>query len=213
MSFNVTSSGNASRADRIRAIGYDYRAQEKEWAEACNLCGSERWTILVHRDRYGYPAQTAACDRCGLTFLNPRNTAEGYSRFYETVYRPLVSAYHNRRIDAVTVKEEQEVYAAEMARFLSPFLAGRQGATFLDVGGSTGVVSVHFAREFGVVPTVLDPAPEEIREAEALGVETVTSLVEDWDPGRKRFDIVGMFQTVDHLLDASATLRKTILLE
>ena len=174
MSTSKTTGGGPSRADRIRNLGYDYETREKEWADACNLCGSERWTILVHRDRYGYPAQTVACDRCGLTFLNPRNTAEGYSRFYEAVYRPLVSAYHNRLIDAVTVKEEQEVYAAEMARFLSPVMADRQGAAFLDVGGSTGVVSVRFAREFGVVPTVLDPAPEEIREAEALGVATVT---------------------------------------
>jgi ethanolamine utilization protein EutA (predicted chaperonin) len=43
----------------------------------------------------------------------------------------------------------------------------------LDVGGSTGVVSGHLAESFGVLPTVLDPSGDELREATALGLETI----------------------------------------
>lgn len=197
-----------TRQERINALDYDYENQERERAPSCNLCGAEYRTVLVHRDRYGFPAPTAACSRCGLAFLDPRMTAGAYSRFYEKIYRPLVSAYHGRRIDAVTVKEEQRTYSVEMARVSSPFLDGRRGGSFLDVGGSTGVVALHFAREFGLRPTVLDPAPDEIEEASASGLETITSFIEDWDPGRRRFDVIGMFQTIDHLLDAAASLRK-----
>ena len=197
-----------SRAERIAALGWDYGAEPLEPVAACNLCGADRWTVLTHRDRYGYPATATACGRCSLTVLNPRMGAAGYGRFYDGVYRPLVSAYHGRLIDARTIQAEQREYAAQMERFLAPFLSGRRGARLLDVGGSTGVVAAHLCRAFGLRATVLDPAPAEIEEAAALGIETVTAFVEEWDPEGARFEVVGMFQTIDHLLDVSATLAK-----
>jgi 2-polyprenyl-3-methyl-5-hydroxy-6-metoxy-1,4-benzoquinol methylase len=197
-----------TRAKRIAALGYDYAAQDQERLAQCNLCGSEVWTVLAHKDRYGFPATTTACNRCGLTLLNPRMGGADYGRFYESVYRPLVSAYYGRRIDAVSVQAEQQAYSEELSGVVDEFLGTRSGASLLDVGGSTGVVSAHLARAFGLKPTVLDPAPDEIHEAEALGIETITSLVEDWDPGGKHYDIVGMFQTIDHLLDVAGTLKK-----
>ena len=57
--------------ERIASLQYDYAAQPKEAVTACNLCGSDVFTVLTHRDRYGYPAQAHACSRCGLVFLNP----------------------------------------------------------------------------------------------------------------------------------------------
>lgn len=196
------------RAERIAALGYDYSSREREPITACNLCGSDLWTILTHHDRYGFPAQATACGRCGLTVLNPRMTPASYSHFYESVYRPLVSAYYGRRLNAQTVQKEQKIYAVEMDRFLAPFLERRYGEAFLDVGGSTGIVAAHLGRRFGVKATVLDPAPAEIKEARELGVQTITSFIEDWKPGGGRFPIVGMFQTIDHLLDVAATLKK-----
>lgn len=196
----------ASRQQRIDTLQYAFEDKPKVDHPACNLCGETAHTILTHSDRYGFPACTVACHRCGLARMNPRMTDEAYGEFYESVYRPLVSAYHGRRIDAESVQEEQRVYADEMIRFLSPFLNSRRDQSFLDVGGSTGVVSVAFAERFGLRPTVLDPAPDEIREADRLGIETVTALLENWNPGGRRFDVVGMFQTIDHLLDVRLSL-------
>ncbi|MGE0316189.1 MAG: class I SAM-dependent methyltransferase [Lautropia sp.] len=141
-------------------------------------------------------------------FLNPVMTAEAYGRFYQHVYRPLVSAYHGRTIDAVTMQPEQRAYARERAEFLRPHLAGAPGRTLLDIGGSTGVVAHELAREFGLEATIIDPAPLEVAEARALGLETVTGLVEEHDFGSRRFDVVLVCQTVDHLLDIGTTLRR-----
>ncbi len=195
-------------ADRIRQTGYNYAIQDKVWVDKCNLCGVDDWVVIAHRDRYGFAAQTVACSRCGLTMLNPRMTSSAYSDFYAKWYRPLVSAYYGRHIDAVTVQREQRDYSVEMERFLRPYFESRYGESFLDVGGSTGVVAVHLAKCFGIHPTVIDPASDEIEEAEKMGVETITALMEEWDPGDRRYDIIGMFQTVDHLLDVRATLQK-----
>lgn len=198
----------ADRAERITKLAFDYDAQPKEWVAACNLCGSARWTAISRNDRYGFPAVAQACSRCALTILNPRMTAVAYARFYGDVYRPLVSAYHGRRIDAETIQGEQREYADTMADFIAPFLgtSGR-GSTLLDVGGSTGVVAARLSRQFGLDATVLDPAPAETAVAERLGIRTVTALLEEWTPDRA-YDLIGMFQTIDHLLDVQGALRK-----
>ena len=197
----------ANRRGRIASLGYDYESQPKEAVTRCNLCGGSRFVVLTHRDRYGFPAEAHACERCGLVFLNPRLTAEAYSRFYQSVYRPLVSAFHGRLIDARTIQDEQGVYAAERIEFLRPFISPGL-KTILDVGGSTGVVAAQLAREFGLTGTVIDPAPLEVAEARRLGLEAITGLVEQHDFGGRAFDVVIVCQTVDHLLDVGGTLAR-----
>lgn len=198
----------AERRERIQALGYDYAAQPREWVDACNLCGGSAFVVLTHRDRYGYPAEAHACSGCGLTFINPRMTAASYGRFYDGIYRPLVSAFHGRLIDARTIQAEQREYAEQRAAFVKPFLEGAGLKTLLDIGGSTGVVAHHFTREFGLRGTLIDPAPLEVEEARRLGLDTVTGLVEEHDFGAQKFDLVLICQTVDHLLDVGSVLRR-----
>jgi SAM-dependent methyltransferase len=196
----------ADRSSRIAALGFDYAAQPKRRVEGCNLCGSGDLIVLTHRDRYGYPADAAGCRQCGLVFINPVMTPEAYGEFYAGTYRPLVSAYHGRLIDARTIQDEQRVYAHERARILEPLVAGRGLTTLLDIGGSTGVVARVFADRFGLQATVVDPAPAETAEARALGLEIVEGLVEQVDFAGRRFGLVALCQTVDHLLDVAGTL-------
>jgi ubiquinone/menaquinone biosynthesis C-methylase UbiE len=198
----------ADRRQRIQDLGYDYAAQPCDLVMTCNLCGGNVLVTITQRDRYGYPAHASACARCGLVFLNPRMTAAGYGRFYDGVYRPLVSAFHGRLIDARTIQAEQRDYAADRAEFARPFLSRAGLSTMLDIGGSTGVVAACFAQAFGLTGTLIDPAPLEVEEARALGLETMTGLVEEFDFGGRQFDLVLICQTVDHLLDVAGTLKR-----
>ena len=198
-------SATEERAARIASVGYDYAARKVEPVEACNLCGSTDFVEAAHRDRYGYPARFLICRRCGLGFLSPRLTPAEYVAFYERVYRPLVSAFHGRRIDAETVQAEQREYAAELVEFLRTTLP-RPPASVLDVGGSTGIVASAVCAAFGAEGTVLDPAPDELAVAAAAGLETVAGFAEDFDPGERRWELVLLCQTIDHLLDVRATL-------
>lgn len=196
-----------ARRQRIAALGFDYLGQPRRVVETCNLCGAGAFTVLTHRDRYGYPAQAHGCRRCGLVFLNPVMTAEAYRYFYTAVYRLLVSAYHGRLISAKTIQAEQRQYAVERAELLAPYLSGGRFHTLLDVGGSTGVVAQYLAQTFNLQATVVDPAPLEIEEARRRGLETITGLVEDVAFHDRRFDAVTVCQTVDHLLDIAGALR------
>ncbi|MGH3770802.1 MAG: class I SAM-dependent methyltransferase [Pseudonocardiaceae bacterium] len=160
---------------------------------------------VSERDRYGYPATFVVCPRCGLGYLCPQLSASQYAHFYSEIYRPLVSAYHGRRIDAETVQIEQRGYAAELAAFLLPLLPSSP-RTILDVGGSTGVVARVLAKRLHARATVLDPSPDELAVARTAGMETIAGFVEDFDPGERRWDLVLLCQTIDHLLDVLGTL-------
>lgn len=192
-------------AERITAVGYDFAEQPKERPAGCNLCGSRRLVEMSRRDRYGYSATSALCVRCGLGYLDPRLSAAAYADFYSRVYRPLVSAYHGRRIDTATVQADQRIYAAELVEFLGPLLP-YPPATVLDVGGSTGVVAGVVCAGLGGRATVLDPAPDELAVAEASGMEIIAGFAEDFDPGDRSWDVVLLCQTIDHLLDVRRTL-------
>jgi Methyltransferase domain len=198
----------ADRRQRISALAFDYEREDKRAVERCNLCGGSQFVVLAHRDRYGYAAQACGCSRCGLVFLDPVMTVEAYGRFYSRTYRPLVSAYHGRLIDARTIQQEQRDYAVERGDLLASYVLDRRARTMLDIGGSTGVVAYAFAERFGLQPTIVDPAPMETAEAQALGLETIEGLIEVVDLGERTFDIVVLCQTVDHLLDIDGTLRR-----
>src|SRR5258705_13375596 len=167
---------STDRRERIAALEYDYDAQPKQALTSCNLCGAAELVILTHRDRYGYPAQAHACRRCGLVFLNPRMTAEAYGRFYNGIYRPLVSAFHGRLIDAHTIQAEQREYAIERAGFVRPFMAKTTRKTLLDIGGSTRLAAPPLVKEFGLQGAPIDPAPLQGEEATRLGPRTRTGL-------------------------------------
>jgi len=139
--------------------------------------------------------------------LNPRMTASAYAMFYRDVYRPLVSAYHGRIINSMTIQAEQAAYAKQIAAVLSPLVRNRAYTNLLDVGGSTGVVAAHLSRAFRLAATLIDPAPAEADVAVSLGLKTIVGFVEDWSP-EETFDVIGMFQTIDHLMKARATLEK-----
>ncbi len=193
-------------AERVAALGYDFATQPKDRPSSCNLCGSvDRQVEVCRRDRYGLPAACVVCGRCGLGYLSPRLTEAGYASFYATTYRPLVSAYHGRRIDAETVQVDQQGYAASLVALLAPLLA-RPPATILDVGGSTGVVARAVAGALGGRPTVIDPAPDELAVAATSGLEVISGFAEDFEAGPRRWDLVLMCQTIDHLLDVRRTL-------
>lgn len=191
---------------RIAALGWDYAACELEPVAACNLCGETRTVEVSRRDRYGFPARCQVCSRCGLAWLSPRLTSAGYTEFYRSVYRPLVSAYHGRRIDATTVRDDQKKYAAELVEYLRTTLP-HLPETVLDVGGSTGVVAAAVGDAFGSRATVVDPAPDELAQAAAAGMETFAGFAEELDLGDRTFDLVLLCQTIDHLLDVDGTLR------
>ena len=187
---------------------FAYETQPKLEVRICHLCGGAYFTVVSKRDRYGFPARASLCNRCGLGFLDTVMTQEAYASFYASVYRPLVSFFHQRRIDAETIKVDQRSYAKNLADLIRPYVDDCHARSLLDIGGSTGVVALDVASAFGMKATVVDPSPAETAEARRSGLTVIQGMIEEIEFGYERYDLVLLCQTVDHLLDVAGTLRK-----
>ena len=198
-----------TRPERIEAVGYDYASRGRQPIERCNLCQSTSLARVTETDRYGYAASASGCKNCSLVFLDPQMDNDGYSDFYAKWYRPIVSAYHDREINAETLPAEQRRYADSLSEWLAGQLGSGKVGTLLDVGGSTGIVAAALRDAIGAQGTVIDPSPEELEVAAGLGLETAAGFVEDFEPAAgTRFDLVVLCQTADHLLDVASALQK-----
>lgn len=197
-----------SRPERIKNLGYDFAQQPKERIRRCNFSGATDFITITHVDRYGYPARADLCRTSGLVFLNPVMTQDAYTEFYKHTYRPLVSAFHNRLIDARTIQDEQRGYAAEVIEFVAPEFQGKPMRNLLDIGGSTGVVAAEFVKAFGCKATVVDPAPDELVFAGEMGMQAIPGFIENVNLENGAYDFVMICQSIDHLLDVDLAIKR-----
>lgn len=176
---------------RIKSLGIELSALPHEFLEVCDLCGSTQFAVISWMDRYMFNTSYMMCLHCGLVFLNPRPTEEGYSLFYEGIYRKLVGTNHDKLV------REETRYAKRLMRFLSHTRVLKPGMKAIDVGGSLGITA-SMLRNIGVECSVLDPAPDELKYAANLGLKIHQGFAETWVSDEK-YDLVLITRTVDHL--------------
>lgn len=165
--------------------------------------------LLTRRDRYGIPVRTAMCLTCGLVFLVDRLTQEGYEKFYRHgLYRKLITSFSGINPTLEQVDASHSYYARRLLSILDGYIpqSGPE-ATLLDVGGSTGITAKAFSEKYGFKATVLDPAVDEIKIAESLGVEAVSCTLESWETSHQ-FDMILLCRSIEHLFDLDGSLRK-----
>lgn len=187
---------------RVREAGPAFDpAQYPHEAVACNLCGADDAAVVAEKDRYGLPTRIVQCQSCGLRYVSPRMTAEGYAAFYRDGYRKLLTQLRGRTQRRAEFEAEQWRYALDLAEEVAPFIAGSR---LLDVGGSTGVVGRLFGARWGFDVTVLDPAPDELERA--INCERLCVSAEDaeFPPA----DVALLCRAIDHLRDPLGVLRR-----
>lgn len=207
MTFVLAASDKRERYARIAAVGYDYASIPKMAVTCCNLCSAKDLKVISHYDRYGFSAPACMCNTCGLVFLNPVMPPAGYTEFYAHVYRPLLTAYYNQPYTAETIQPEAEIYAQALIERLRPFAGLFAGQQALDIGGSTGAVAAALLREWDTETTILDPSPDELREAEARGAHGMQGRIEDLPQTDQSFALITLCRTVDHLTDIASALQ------
>lgn len=174
--------------------------------DACDLCDGRVFRTVARSDRYGFPNTYDLCESCGLVFQNPRPSREGYTSFYERIYRPLVSAYQGRVINAETMQADQHRYAAWLTDFLHPHVTGVQHG--VDLGGSTGIIASTVRQALGGEWLVVDPSPDEVAVATRQGLSAEVGVAETWDPGGRRFDLILICRSIDHCLSVTTALTR-----
>jgi SAM-dependent methyltransferase len=196
------------RRRRCRSFVQALGEIEREFVRRCNVCEAPENVVIATRDRYGIPVRTAVCRKCGLVYLVDRFTASGYSDFYSGgKYRALSGRYNGTSSAVDEIFGQQREYAETVIRALEGYVSRDTGFDLLDVGGATGLVARRVSDHFGMVPTVLDPAPADARGAASLGMRTEIATLEEWEPDRQ-FGLILLCRTIEHLYDLRASLLK-----
>lgn len=174
--------------------------------DECNICGSNKKAIISENDRYGFPARTGLCLKCGLIYIVDRFSRGEYSDFYqEGIYRDLIAKFKGKPQTIDKIQLAQVGYAGTLVRSMEGLLPRGQHVKLLDVGGSTGLVARAFVNHFGYMATVLDPAPSEIDIVQSFGLKGEVGSIEDWE-GKEEFDLILLCRTVEHLYDLKKAL-------
>lgn len=195
------------RRSRCAGVVKEIRHLPHEFASDCSVCGSTERAILGNQDRYGCPVRVAICMYCGLVYNIDRLTKKSHSDFYEQgFYRRLIDRFKNSNSSVRELQASQVFYATRLADALSGSLEGK-GKRLLDVGGSTGIVALEFAKRFRYDPVVVDPSPDEVQGAKNLGLEAHVGTTEDFEP-REKFDLILLCRTLEHLHDLGKSLTK-----
>jgi len=184
---------------------------------ACPFCpktGLSNITVIGTCDRYGFPVRLAMCNRTGIIFLLDRLALEDYNEFYKQGhYREVLDVFWDRQPLKKTGEEQLSTNAIKKAKETVNALHGLvkfpNQARMLDIGGSTGEVSIAFKDAFGVLPTVLDPAEQELDIARQQGLDTRLGSFEtvEFAPDEK-YDIVLLHQTIEHIYNLQNTMER-----
>ena len=180
-------------------------AQKTYEPVACVLCGRSETKLIARKGQFGWATYVSICESCGLVFLNPRWTKDGYNYFYASEY----DQYYRFDEDKATEKEQRKAKVVwERLEQYTP----RRFASALDIGCGLGWClhtiqqaspETHIA---GIEPS--DTCSEHF--VNQIGGELVARDVDsDWYlANQERFDLIIFRHVLEHLLDPVAVLEK-----
>jgi 2-polyprenyl-3-methyl-5-hydroxy-6-metoxy-1,4-benzoquinol methylase len=179
----------------------------------CNLCGSRDARLIYpstltdltpHAEdfrctsaAYGIHPPIVKCRVCELVYANPRWDSSVVNESYSVVEDP-------------TYVEEREGRVLTFSRNLKPFesLVAPNSNTrrLLDVGCHIGVM-VELAQARGWEAWGVEPSTWAAAQARARGLRVITGILADANVPRDYFDVVTMWDVIEHLTDPAAEIR------
>ncbi len=178
----------------------------------CNLCGAHDATLLFPSTlkntspnaddfrctsaAYGVHPPIVRCNQCHLVYANPRWDSSLVTESYSVVEDP-------------TYVEEREGRVLTFSRNLAPFeklVAKSDTRRLLDLGCHIGVM-VELAQARGWDAWGVEPSTWASEQARARGLHVVTGTLSDAKVPENYFDVVTLWDVVEHLTDPAAELR------
>ena len=175
---------------------------------ACQLCrdghlsllfrGNIESTDFVRFSQYAVYGDIYRCNACGFV-------VEQKSHKTDAIIELLSSEnYGGDRIDRLSLEEKSNAYSPLM-KIVERHHA-ISGAHLLDVGANTGIF-LNLARNLGAVPFGLEPSLDATKVARSrFGLEVQNSVIAEIDQPDAAFDIVSLWDVVEHLYDPVADL-------
>jgi len=171
----------------------------------CNLCGvDESEPLFKGRDRLLGGTETfqwVRCRRCGLIYLNPRPTLAEMARYYPTNYEPFT---RHERAENWLARLRYRVYIHKLRR-----IAGQEPkpGRLLDVGCGIGDFMLGM-RQRGWEVHGVDLSPNAVALARQKGLDVFQGQLFDVLYAEQSFDLVTMWDVLEHLHDPGAYLAR-----
>jgi 2-polyprenyl-3-methyl-5-hydroxy-6-metoxy-1,4-benzoquinol methylase len=179
----------------------------------CNLCNQDNWRLRFPATlngaeldvasfrctspHYGDHAQIVQCRNCGLVYANPRWDSDVLLQAYSAVED---ETYQRERVG-------RELTFARHLRALEQRTGPANGRSLLDVGAYVGVF-VEAAAASGWDAWGVEPSSWAASEAQKHGLKVLEGTLDSPELEGRRFDIVTMWDVIEHFGDPSAELRK-----
>ncbi|OGY62594.1 MAG: hypothetical protein A3G58_02880 [Candidatus Colwellbacteria bacterium RIFCSPLOWO2_12_FULL_46_17] len=163
----------------------------------CFLCKKQVYRVLTDELRDGTRRKVFYCIACQLGMLSENRSASELKKFYSKEYRTIGKPKLNQKSDAQELFDIYVPFQADRIRFLKPYLTKQ--ARLLDIGCSSGMFLFHakkYVKE--VVGIDYDVAAAEFA-AKKCRCRVYTEDIEKTDLPPKHFDIICLFQTVEHI--------------
>ena len=164
--------------------------------KSCYLCGKKELKIIRTNLRYDIKRNVLGCQNCGIIYLEPKPIPKNY---YEREYRKLYTPVLGKKLNAKQIFDMfvpyQKARIDEIKHILNPEMRA------LDIGCSSGhflcTLKNHIKECSGI-----ELNKEEAKFAsKTLGLKVYTEPIEEIDVQPEYFDLITMFQVLEHVDD------------
>lgn len=166
----------------------------------CPLCDCDSGAIFYSEDGFN----VARCDNCGYMYMNPFPTASGFQKIYNDTYR-----FGKEDIDKIVNGFEAGTRLLFEDR-LNVIKKYKKSGRLLDIGCSYGIF-LRLAKESGYSVhgvEISKPVVDYGREKFKLDIRE--GMLKDEDFPEEYFDIVTMFDVLEHVRDPLEELKAAI---
>lgn len=172
----------------------------------CAVCGvDDSEPLFEGRDRLLGGAEVfhlVRCQRCGLIYINPRPTLAEIGRYYPAEYEPFA------REDQLTSWYDRLTYRVAIARMCRIATRGQEPGRLLDIGCGSGDFGLGMQQR-GWRVQGLDISAEAVALARQKGLDVVLGQLPDAEYEDESFDLITMWDVLEHLHDPRAYLVRT----
>lgn len=159
----------------------------------CSLCGSSRLEHIWSKDGY----DLVRCRDCSLVFVANPPGPQALQKLYS-----FEAGYHSELgSDSWAVQHHQN----EAQRNLAVLQRHSREGRLLDIGCSTGLF-LELARGAGFDASGIEYSPDSARVAQAKGLDVAVGALTDGRYDEQSFDLVTLWDVIEHLPDPQATL-------
>lgn len=182
---------------------FGFRSSDRVLSERpCPLTGGREAVVVATRDRHGKPLRNVMSLGGGLVYVDPR-PVDDLVKFYREDYR----VAYKRTYEP---KPKHILRAAEVAleRLRHSRQAAQPGMRCLDIGAGGGEW-VYLMQRLGCESLGIEPNTGYGSFAkERYGVDVFLGVYQDADLEPETFDLLSLFQVLEHLADPVEDLRR-----